>query len=259
MLARERQSHIRTRLEQYGSVIAADLSAEFGVSEDTIRRDLREMAAAGICERVYGGAMVRTPQRPLAARLGEEVDAKRALGAATAALLPEDAVVFMDAGSTNLAVAQAIGEGKRLTIITNAPAIAAVLTDRPEIELIVIGGRIDPQLGAAVDARAASEIGGLNIDAYVIGACGFDPQTGLTAQSFEEQTFKRAVTERSARIIAALTAAKFSVRAPFNVVPLSERLTLVVEDGLPERVISAIGSSSATLVEARGPGAATQT
>lgn len=250
MLARERQTLIRERLERDGSVVAADLAGEFGVSEDTIRRDLRDMAADGICDKVYGGALVRTPQRPLTARLGERTGAKQALGAATAALLPRGSVVFIDAGSTNLAVARAIEAGTTMTVITNAPAIGAALADRQDIELIVIGGRVDPDLGAVVDAGAAAEVAGFNIDVFVFGACGFDPATGLTVQTYEERTFKRAVANRSAQVFAPLTAEKFTVRAPYNVIAVSERLTLVVDDEAPKAALAAIRRSDAKLIVA---------
>ncbi len=245
MLADERRTSIREQLERDGSVVAADLSAEFGVSEDTIRRDLRALATAGLCEKVYGGAMVRTPRRPIAERVGQGVDEKQLIGAATATLLPEGSAVFIDAGSTNLAVAAAVREASSLTIITNAPAVAAIFAGRPEFELIVIGGRIDPELGGAVDARAAAEVAGFSVDVCVLGACGFDAADGLTVQAYEERSFKRAVADRSARIVVPLTADKFTARAPYSIMPLDSRMTFVVVGAVPPEAQAAASRAGA--------------
>ncbi|PWV98212.1 DeoR family transcriptional regulator [Hoeflea marina] len=252
MLTRERQTLIRSRLDAHGRVVAAELSVEFEVSEDTIRRDLRELAAAGLCERVYGGALLRTPPVPLGLRLDVRLEAKRTLGRMTASLLEEGSVVFIDAGSTNLEVARAIAPGLRLTVVTNGPVIAAALIDRPHTEVIMVGGRMNADLGACVDAQALTEIGRLNIDAYVIGACGIDPAAGLMAQSFEEGSIKRAIAARSGAILAPVTTEKFTVRAPFAVSDITDDSTLIVEADAPEAALSRMRAQGARIVACRG-------
>lgn len=248
VLTRERQTLIQSRLDQHGRVVASELSVEFNVSEDTIRRDLRELAAAGLCERVYGGALSRSAPVPFRERIETGSEAKRALGRMTAGLLAEGAVVFIDAGSTNLAVARAIAAGKQLTVVTNGPAIAAALIERPDIEVIMIGGRMNADLGACIDAQSLAEIARFSIDVYVIGACGVDPAAGLMAQSFEESTIKRAIAAQSRTILAPLTSEKFAVRAPFAVIALSERTTLLVERDAPEEVVLQFSGSGAKTI-----------
>lgn len=248
MLTRERQSLIQSRLGEHGRVVAAELSAEFEVSEDTIRRDLRELAAAGLCERVYGGALSRSAPVPFRERLETGSKSKRALGKMTAGLLVEGSVVFIDAGSTNLAVARAIAAGKQLTVVTNGPAIAAALIEKPDIDVIMVGGRMNTDLGACVDAQALAEIGRFSIDAYVIGACGVDHAAGLMAQSFEESTIKRAIAAQSRSILAPLTSEKFAVRAPFAVIALSEKTTLLVEPDAPEDMLQQLSAGGAKTI-----------
>lgn len=119
LLLGERQTRIQDRLARTGRVIAAELAEELGVSEDTIRRDLREMASAGLCRRVYGGALQMTPAAPFTERVGVDVERKEALARAIVPLIPVGSTVFLDAGSTNLAVARALPSDANLTVATD--------------------------------------------------------------------------------------------------------------------------------------------
>ena len=109
LLLGERQDLIRARLDLSGRVIAAELAQELGVSEDTIRRDLREMAASGLCRRVYGGALRMThASTTMNERMAIAGERKAALARTAAGLIPAGATVFLDAGSTNVALARAL-------------------------------------------------------------------------------------------------------------------------------------------------------
>src|SRR6478735_3241123 len=130
MLTDERHDVIRALLLSDGRVVANELAVRFGVSEDTVRRDLRELAKAGYCRRVHGGALAPSPVAlPIAARVEKDADAKTRLAAEAAKLLQPRHTVFIDAGSTNYAIARAIPRSMELTVVTNAPAIAAALAD----------------------------------------------------------------------------------------------------------------------------------
>lgn len=240
LLLRQRQTLIKDRLDASGRVLAVDLAREFGVSEDTIRRDLREMAAAGLCERVYGGALPLAPGgTTLVRRVGESMDRKRALAAAALPFIRDGMTVFFDASSTNLAIAQAVPANAVLTAITNTPTIATELMDRPNVEIILIGGRIDRQVGGSVGAAAQREIMSLRPDLCILGACGIDAGAGITAFDYEDAAFKRLAVQQSAAVLVAVTADKIATSAPHAVVPAERCTTLIVEDGGPEAAISA--------------------
>src|SRR5690606_7307456 len=155
LLLHERQARIQELLQQSGRVLAAELAESFGVSEDTIRRDLREMAAAGLCRRVYGGALRAVPEpAPLAERDCERPQAKAALAAALARLVEPGMTVFLDASSVNTALARLMVErGEAITVVTNTASIAVILMGSPAIALIMIGGPIDRPVSPAVGAR----------------------------------------------------------------------------------------------------------
>jgi len=235
----ERQQIILERLARRGRVLAGDLAREFGASEDTIRRDLRELAAAGRCRRVYGGALPLSPASgPLAERRGEAPQRKAALGRAAAALARPGQILFFDAGSTNAAIARALPAGLDLTVATNAPDIAADLVGKPGVELIVVGGRVDPRCGGALGARALRDARELRVDLAFLGACAVDAEAGLAAFDAEEAEFKRLIAEGANTVAAAVTTDKLGTGAPFAVAPVSRLTHLVVEADAPESALA---------------------
>ena len=230
LLLHERQSLILKRIQDEGRVIAAALAQELSISEDTIRRDLREMAAAGLCRRVYGGALPPDDAgSSLVERLQIKPERKDAMARAAVPLIETGMTVFIDAGSTNLAIARAIPPGLRLTVITNTPMVATALLDRQEIDIVMLGGKLDHRAGAVIGARAIGDAAGFRPDLCVLGSCGFDAQTGISARVFEEAEFKRAIAGRSKSILAAITSEKLGAAAPFEVVPIGKGDHVVLE------------------------------
>lgn len=254
LLLEERQDFILCRLRAEGRVVAGDLARLFRVSEDTVRRDLRAMAAAGLCRRVYGGALAAGGRdRPMSERLAIAADRKAALAEAAVALIEPDSTIFIDAGSTNLAIARRLPPAMRLTVATNAPVIAAELVERPNIELVVIGGRVDPMVGAAVDAKAMRDVEALRPDLLMLGACGLDERAGVTATRYDDAEFKRFVAERSRSIAVALTSDKIGVPTPYSVLPLSQCAALVVEHDADDRTVAGILAAGVRAIKAERP------
>lgn len=228
----ERQALIYAELQAKGRVLAQELAQSFDVSEDTVRRDLREMAARGECERVYGGALLSKGKTvPLKNRMNEMQERKDGLGLTAASLLQDGMTVFIDAGSTNLAVARHLAIGIKLTVITNTPVIAAELMGRSGIELITIGGKIDPAVGAAIDTTAIRQLEQMRPDLCIVGVCGLTLERGLAADIYEDAVFKRLACQASAKVLAAITSEKLCTAAAFHVAPLDPSLTLVLEPG----------------------------
>src|SRR5450755_3698797 len=127
----ERRDIIAGRLAQGQSVTAGSLAEEFSVSPDAIRRDLRALAAEGRCRRVYGGALPISPARtPMAARIGEGRERKEALARTAATMIQPGEFLFLDNGSTNLALTGFLPGDAELTIATNSIEIAAAVLRR---------------------------------------------------------------------------------------------------------------------------------
>ena len=124
MLREERHYYILEHLRSEGRVQTLDLSRTLQVSEDTLRRDLRDLAAAGKLQRVHGGALPRSPAvGSVAERETQSAQPKQALATAAARLLQDGQVILLDGGSTNLQVARSLPRTLKATIVTSSPAI----------------------------------------------------------------------------------------------------------------------------------------
>jgi DeoR/GlpR family transcriptional regulator of sugar metabolism len=250
----QRRDIIAGRLASGRSVTAGALAEEFSVSPDAIRRDLRALAAEGRCRRVYGGALPVSPaSSPIAVRVGEARERKAALAAAAVGLIRPGEFVFLDNGSTNLALAEVL-PGLDLTIATNSVAIAATLADRLDLQLHLVGGLVDAEVGGAVDATAVLAVQHMNGDRCFLGACSASVAEGVSAFDPADAAFKRVLLASSRRIVMMLTNDKLGTGAPHRVTPLDRIDSLVVEhDAATHAEFAAIARLGLDIVAARCP------
>lgn len=232
-IPQERHEFILRRLDEEGRVFASTLARELGATEDTIRRDLRELAKAGRCQRVYGGALPIIKASPsLRERDGLGQARKAALARAAVKLVQPGDILLIDAGSTNRAIAKALPEGQSLTVITNAPAVANVLLGRNGFDVMVIGGRLDQKTGGTLGARALDELRRLKANLCFPGICAVSIGDGITAFDQEDAFLKEAMIEASDAVAVVTTIEKMQMRAPFNAAPIERVTHLVVEAGV---------------------------
>lgn len=246
-----RRDVIAARLAAGQPVVAAELATEFAVSEDAIRRDLRALAADGRCRRVYGGALPLTPAtRPMTARIGDAASRKSALARAAAATIRPGELLFLDSGSTNLALVEYLPEDADLTVATNAVDIAAALLRRPDLRLLVIGGTVDPAVGGCVDAAAALSLAALNVDRCFVGACAVSAEAGIGAHHHADATFKRLLLARSRHRLVLATSDKLHLQVPHHVADIAAIDPLVVEHDADAERLGALRRAGAVLLQA---------
>jgi DeoR/GlpR family transcriptional regulator of sugar metabolism len=244
-----RKNEIQSRLERGLPVNATGLAKEFLVSEDAIRRDLRALAAEGKCKRVYGGGLPIAPDgSSLEHRLANDAKGKQSLALAALSLVSEASTIFLDGGTTNLALAREMPTDRALTIATNSISIASALLDRKNLKVIVLGGEIDRETGAAIGLTAVREAERLSFDLCFLGACAISVSLGLGAFHMADAEFKRTLIARSDRIAALVTADKVETRAPFQVAALGVLDHLVLEFGTPEETASALANAGPKVI-----------
>jgi DeoR/GlpR family transcriptional regulator of sugar metabolism len=249
LLTSERLADIEARLARDGRVVAAELARAYATSEDTIRRDLRALAADGRCLRVYGGALPATPSRgPLSARARIAPAAKAALGAALARLVEPGMSVFIDAGSTTLACAERL-TAAGVTVITHAPAIAAALVENQGVRLVTLGGQVDRQVGAALGGGVLAAVEAIRPDLLLLGACGIDAEAGITAHAPDDAALKRAVAARAGRVAVAADLGKLGTAAPFAVIDLAAVDILVIETATPPDVRARFAARGPAIID----------
>lgn len=247
-LPEERQREILRRLGSQGRVVAAELATTFAVSEDSIRRDLRELAGRGLCRRVYGGALpVGQELPPVSLRRELQAETKLLLAVKAVSLVRSGQTVLIDAGSTNSAIADALADRMGLTIVTTAPDIAQRLMDRQGFEILMIGGRIDKRAGSAVGVQAALEIRRVRADLCFPGACAIDPDTGIWDVDSEEALIKRAMIESSGETAVVVTTDKFGAVAAHHVAAVDQIDHLIVEHDIDAAVRAAFEAKSVSV------------
>ena len=167
-----RQSDILDLARQTGRVGVDDLANGFGVTVQTIRRDLGELCDAGLLARTHGGAMLPSGVTNIAyaERRRLSADAKEAIGRATAALIPQGASLFLNIGTTTEAVARALIDTPNLMVVTNNLNVAQIMASHPTAEVILTGGRLRRADGGLTGDMAVETIRQLKVDMAVIGS-----------------------------------------------------------------------------------------
>jgi DeoR/GlpR family transcriptional regulator of sugar metabolism len=221
------------------------------VSEDTIRRDLRELASQGLVQRVHGGALAPAPQPGSFAHRSETCTAeKAALARAAIAVLGQARVVLLDGSTTNLELARRLPPDHDCTVLTNSPPIAAALAEHPTAEVVMIGGRLDKAAQVTVGAAAIDFIRSVRADACVLGVCALHPESGLSTDDLEEAQVKRAMVEASADVIAPATSDKLSAGSPYLVAPVAELTHVVAEADAPDELLDPYRALGVTVTRA---------
>ena len=246
-----RRDVIAARLAEGQPVVATRLAEEFDVSEDAIRRDLRALAAEGRCRRVYGGALpVASQALPMVARIDLARERKRALAQRAAATIRAGEFLFLDAGSTNLALVEFLPEDLDLTVATNAIDIAGAVLRRPDLRLIMVGGGVDTTVGGCVDAAAVQAVGRFDIDRCFLGACAVHPSRGVGAELHADASFKHALVQAARHCVVLALDEKLDARSPFRACNLADVDLLVVEHDAPAALTDPLRAAGATLAVA---------
>jgi DeoR/GlpR family transcriptional regulator of sugar metabolism len=237
MLPAQRRDLLLARLRRDGRLVAKELAAELGVAEDNIRRDLREMAAAGLCQRVYGGALPISPAAAdYATRTAVATAGKQRVAAAAVALIRPGSTVLIDGGTTALAVTAALPAGLSATVITHSPTVAAALVDHPTVEVYVLGGRLFKHSAVTCGAAAAEAARTVAADLFLLGVTGVHDQAGLTTGDADEAAMKRVLASRSADTYVLASSEKIGAASPFTVLPLTE-VSGIITDAPPDHPV----------------------
>ena len=235
LFTKQRQQAIAEVIARDGQATVEALCQLFDVSPATIRRDLDELDTQGVIIRTHGGAMriaPAMPELPVLQRNSDQVEAKRRIGKAAAALVPEGAAVFIASGTTTLEIARALTSRANLTVITNALNVACLLADAPGITLVICGGvlrRSELSLLGHLTDYALSE---LRTDIVFIGAHAVSIEHGLSADNLAEVMTDRAILDIGLQRVLVADHSKFGKFATVRVAALSAVRTVITDDGL---------------------------
>jgi DeoR/GlpR family transcriptional regulator of sugar metabolism len=230
MLAAERRDLLLARLARDGKVVAKDIAAELGLSEDSVRRDLRDLAAAGLCQRVYGGALPVSPAvADYATRTTVRPAGKAAVAAKAASLIRPRSTVILDGGTTALALAKALPADLDATIVTHSPTVAAALVDHATVDVFLIGGRLFKHSAVTSGAAAAEAAERVSAEQFFLGVTGVHPEAGLTTGDADEAAMKRLLARRAADTYVLASAEKIGAASAFEVLPLADAAGIITD------------------------------
>jgi DeoR family transcriptional regulator, fructose operon transcriptional repressor len=239
MYAEERQRLIVERARAGGRVEVAALAEELGVTTETVRRDLTTLERHALLRRVHGGAIPieRLGFEPaLAARDSVLTVEKERIARLALAELPDEGTILLDAGTTTARLAALLPTDRELVVLTNALPIAMSLSVRPNITVLMLGGRVRGRTPAAVDAWALQALADSYVDVGFIGANGISPERGLTTPDTTESAVKRAMIRAARRSVVLADHTKVGQDHLSRFAGLDEIDTLITDSGLDAQV-----------------------
>lgn len=230
MLTAQRKTHLLDILAREGRIVAKTVAQDLGVSDDSIRRDLRELAEAGECIRVYGGALpVPVADRPVEQRLEVATYSKERVARVAVDRVRPGSTIMLDAGTTTLAMARMIPSGASLTVITPSPSIALAVVAHSDARVVMVGGELARHSMVAGGALALEAIQHLAADAFFLGVTGIHPVHGLTTGELDDAATKRALAARSAEVYVLGSEEKIGAVSQFPVIGFDAVSEIIVD------------------------------
>lgn len=239
----ERQARIVEIVSQQGFATIETLARDFGVSTQSVRRDIIRLDADGLLQRFHGGVGVRetSARMDYAEKRTVATDAKQRIATRVALLVPEGSVVFLDVGTTVEAVAHALREKQRLRVFTTSLAAANILAGRPGIDLFVLGGFVRGLDGSVAGETTLSMLARFRFDYAVIGFSGIDRDGALMDYDLEKVAVKQAAMDQSGHTLVVGDSSKFRKSAVVRFAAGAKSLVFVTEAQPPENISERLG------------------
>jgi DeoR/GlpR family transcriptional regulator of sugar metabolism len=257
MMPTQRRQAILAQVREQAAVSAEQLARQFGVSVETIRRDLGRLQRDGLLERVYGGATRpsgRSSEGSFAARSTRHIERKRAIAALAALLVEPEETIVIDIGTTALEVARALPSGFRGRVLTNSVPAAMELSGRDDIELLLSGGQIRPGDGACSGAHAESFFAEFYADRAFLGSGGVHPGAGLTDYHPAEVVTRRTIIEHTAKSYVLADSSKLGVIAVRRVCQLDQVAAVLTDDAENAAAYADLAAEGVRLLRAETSG-----
>lgn len=236
-----RQTEILELARAEGRVIVEELSQRFDVTLQTIRRDLTELAEAGLLDRVHGGAVVRTGVTNIGYEQRRRMNeaSKAAIARACAAEIPDNSSLILNLGTTTEAVARELLHHRNITVVTNNMNVANILLANPSCEIMVAGGALRRSDGGLVGDLTIQFFEQFKVDFAVIGASALDLDGDLLDFDLAEVRVSRAILRQARRSYLVTDASKLGRSAPARIASLSEVDTIFTDAPLPPTLAEA--------------------
>ncbi|WP_111543934.1 DeoR/GlpR family DNA-binding transcription regulator [Mesorhizobium kowhaii] len=250
----ERHDEITSLLNHAGEMTVEELAEKLQVSRETIRRDLSKLDASGQLRKFHGGARASAvasepfeKEGPFPVRMAQNSEAKKKIAVAAARLFKPDDAIFIDTGSTTVAMAEELAKLQSLVIITNSPRIAATVSTNPSHRVFLIGGAYGADAGESVGPLALEQITKFRAR-YAIITIGAIDASSLMDFDLQEAEVAKAMISRADKVIVLADHSKFDKRAVFEVAPLAKISAIVTDRPLSAQLSAAFSNLSIEMI-----------
>jgi DeoR family transcriptional regulator of aga operon len=241
----QRRLQISELVRQHGSVQVATLARRFGVSMQTVRKDLRYLAERGVMARAYGGAIDSSVVGPspatephYEAKRTSHLDEKRRIGQRAAALVKAGDTIAIDSGTTAIQLAESL-PNIEVTVVTNDFGVLGALAPKNNINIVMLGGELRRKNMAFYGGLTVEALDALHVDMLFLGVDGLDLERGITTHYEPEAMLNRKMVE-AARVVVAITdSSKFGKICLHRIVPVGDLNVLITDRGAPNDIVQA--------------------
>jgi DeoR/GlpR family transcriptional regulator of sugar metabolism len=237
MLKQERQAYIVHQVNLHNKVLSSDLSDKISVSEDTIRRDLQELADKGKIIKVHGGALSKSFHSSFNNSQVYSIDKKKTIAQKAATLIKDGMFVLTSGGTTIIELARALPESLHATFITGSLPAALEYVHHPNIEIIFIGDKLSKSSQITVGADAITKIKQIKADLCFLGINAIDIENGLTDNDWDVVQVKKAMIESSAMVVALTIAEKINTTQRIQICKVNDLDVLISELSPHEKLL----------------------
>ncbi len=247
--AEQRQHQILALLARDGYESIPAMARVMHVSEMTIRRDLNLLESQGLIRRTHGGAITESLKQvdlDYKARRDQHSLAKRQIGQAAAGFVREGDVIFLDAGTTVLAMTEHLLDRRNLIVVTHSLAVVDRLAARNGIKLFLLGGEVRSDLMSVVGFQVEQQLGTFALDKAFLGTGGIDPKRGLTHSTVEEIPIKTRAAQTAREVYVLADQSKFRKTGTMFFLPTTQVDYLITEDGKSANTIPLRGIDART-------------
>lgn len=229
MLKEERQAYIIHQINLHNKVLSSDLSVQLNVSEDTIRRDLNELAENGQVLKVYGGALSKSFQFPFQEGNVYAKESKKEIAKKAISLIQNGMTVLVGGGTTMIELARLVPNDIHCTFFTISPLVALELAEKENIEVILIGGKLSRNTNIVTGSQVINELSDLRVDLCLLGTNSLSLDEGITDSDWEVVQIKRAMIKCSKSVAILSITEKLNSNQKMRVAPLRDVSYLVTD------------------------------
>ncbi|WP_140937100.1 DeoR/GlpR family DNA-binding transcription regulator [Sphingobacterium lumbrici] len=229
MLKEERQAYILHQINLHNKVLSSDLSVQLNVSEDTIRRDLNELAENGQVIKVYGGALSKSFQFPFQEGNVYAKEGRKEIASKALSLITNGMTVLVGGGTTMIELARLIPNDIQCTFFTISPLVALELAEKENIEVILIGGKLSRNTNIVTGSQVINELADIRVDLCLLGTNSLSVEEGITDSDWEVAQIKRAMIKCSKYVAILSIAEKLNSNQKMRVASLKDISYLVTD------------------------------